>query len=66
MPRSLDVDEFRRDVELFNALQPVVLAVTKLAELIDDTTMLVAHSADNVKTKSLFRPARQLICSMAR
>ena len=37
LPRSFDVDEMRRDAELFEALQPIALSLTQLQELLDDT-----------------------------
>ncbi|MBE9035648.1 hypothetical protein [aff. Roholtiella sp. LEGE 12411] len=37
LPRSFDLDEMRRDVELFDALYPVLLSLTQLQELVDDT-----------------------------
>ncbi|HEX8000951.1 MAG TPA: hypothetical protein VF528_21395 [Pyrinomonadaceae bacterium] len=45
MPRSFDVEEMSRDVELANALQPIVIALSQLQELVDDTYMLVGSEA---------------------
>ena len=45
LPRSFDVDEFRKDVELLNALRPVVTALTQLQELLDDTYVEVGSEA---------------------
>ena len=30
LPRSFDLDEMRRDLELFESLQPMLLALTRL------------------------------------
>lgn len=45
LPRSFDVTEMGKDVELANALQPIVVALTQLQELVDDTYMLVGSEA---------------------
>ncbi len=45
LPRSFDVDEMRRDVALYEALQPVALALTQLQELVEDTLMEVGSEA---------------------
>lgn len=45
LPRSFDVDEFRRDAELFAALQPVAAALAQLYELVDDTLLEVSGEA---------------------
>jgi len=45
LPRSFDIDEMRHDAELFEALQPVALALTQLQELLDDTLMEVGGEA---------------------
>jgi hypothetical protein len=45
LPRSFSVEEMRRDVELVNALQPVMLALSQLQELVDDTYLLVGSEA---------------------
>lgn len=45
LPRSFDVDEMSKDVELANALQPIMLALTQLQELVDDTYLLVGSEA---------------------
>jgi hypothetical protein len=45
LPRSFDVDEMRRDVELFEALQPIALALTQLQELVDDTLLEAGSEA---------------------
>ncbi len=45
LPRSFDLEEMRRDVELFEAMHPVMLAVKQLHELVDDTYMAVGSEA---------------------
>ncbi|MBN3897192.1 MAG: hypothetical protein HWQ41_18520 [Nostoc sp. NOS(2021)] len=45
LPRSFDIDEMRKDVQLFEALYPVLLSLTQLQELVDDTTLAVGSEA---------------------
>jgi hypothetical protein len=45
LPRSFDVEEMRKDVELLNALSPVTAALAQLNELVDDTFMAVGSEA---------------------
>lgn len=45
LPRSFDLDEMRRDVELFESLYPILLSVAQLQELVDDTCMAVGCDA---------------------
>ncbi len=45
LPRSFDLDEMRRDVELFEALYPILLSITQLQELLDDTFVAVGSEA---------------------
>jgi hypothetical protein len=45
LPRSFDVDEMRRDWELYAALLPIVLAVGQLNELLDDTITQIGSEA---------------------
>lgn len=45
LPRTFDLEEFRRDVALVDALAPVGLVLTNLAELIDDTRMAAGSDA---------------------
>ncbi|PSN19404.1 hypothetical protein C7271_07450 [filamentous cyanobacterium CCP5] len=45
LPRSFDIEEMRRDFELFEALQPMLLALTRLRELIDDTAVAAGDEA---------------------
>ncbi len=45
LPRSFDLDEMKRDVELFESLYPVFLALTQLQELVDDTVVAVGSDA---------------------
>ena len=37
LPRSFDIAEMRRYLELFEASQPMLLALTRLCELVDDS-----------------------------
>ena len=45
LPRSFDVEELRKDVQLFEAMYPIVVALTQLQELVDDTCMAVGSEA---------------------
>ncbi|MET0621695.1 MAG: hypothetical protein ABW250_01815 [Pyrinomonadaceae bacterium] len=45
LPRTFDVEEMRKDVELFSALSSVQTAVSQLNELVDDTVMAVGSEA---------------------
>ena len=45
LPRSFDIEEMRRDVELFQALHPLLLSLTQLQELLDDTYVAVGSDA---------------------
>jgi len=45
LPRSFDVDEMRRHVALFEALQPIALRLTRLQELVDDTQLATGSEA---------------------
>lgn len=45
LPRSFDVEEMRKDVELFDALLPVVTALAQLNELVDDTYTAVGSES---------------------
>jgi hypothetical protein len=45
LPRSFDVAEMRKDVELLSALSPVLAALAQLNELVDDTVMAVGSEA---------------------
>ncbi|HSM80714.1 MAG TPA: hypothetical protein VLS96_03455 [Nodosilinea sp.] len=45
LPRSFDMTEMRRDLELFEALQPMLLALTRLRELVDDTAVAAGDEA---------------------
>lgn len=45
LPRSFDLEEMRRDVELFQSLYPILLSLTQLQELVDDTVMAVGSDA---------------------
>ena len=45
LPRSFDLEEMRKDVQLFEALYPVLLSLTQLQELVDETTLAVGSEA---------------------
>jgi hypothetical protein len=45
LPRSFDVAEMRRDVELAEALRPVMTALTQLQELVEDTYLEIGSEA---------------------
>ncbi|MBE9180880.1 hypothetical protein IQ268_20175 [Oculatella sp. LEGE 06141] len=45
LPRSFDLEEMRKDVYLFEAMYSLVVAVTQLQELLDDTYVAVGSEA---------------------
>jgi hypothetical protein len=45
LPRSFDIDEMRQDVQLFDAMYPLLLSLTQLQELLYDTTTVVGSEA---------------------
>ena len=45
LPQSFNLDEMRRDVQLFEDLQPVMMAVNVLQDLIEDTFMQAGSEA---------------------
>ncbi|MBD2364983.1 hypothetical protein H6G36_28125 [Anabaena minutissima FACHB-250] len=45
LPRSFDLDEMRRDIELFEDLYPILLSLSQLQELVDDTSVAVGSEA---------------------
>jgi hypothetical protein len=45
LPRSFEVEEMRKDVELLAALAPVVAALAQLSELVEDTYIEVGSEA---------------------
>jgi hypothetical protein len=45
LPRSFDIEEMRKDVQLFEAMYPIVMAITQLQELLDDTYTTVGSEA---------------------
>jgi hypothetical protein len=45
LPRLFDLEEMRRDVELFTALYPVLMALIHLQELVQDTYTAVGQEA---------------------
>lgn len=45
LPRSFDIEELRKDVQLFESLYPLLLMMTQLQELLDDTCLAVGSEA---------------------
>jgi hypothetical protein len=45
LPRSFDVASMRKDVDLLQALPPIIASVSRLKELLGDTLMLVGSDA---------------------
>lgn len=45
MPRGFDIEEFRKDMELFQSLDAVSFALRQLSQLIDSTQILVGSDA---------------------
>ncbi|MGB9182289.1 MAG: hypothetical protein WCB68_23870 [Pyrinomonadaceae bacterium] len=45
LPRSFDVEEMRKDVELLSALSPLLAAISQLQELLEDTYLAVGSEA---------------------
>ncbi|WP_448267816.1 hypothetical protein [Nostoc sp. DSM 114159] len=45
LPRSFDLNEMRQDIELFEALYPIMLSLTQLQGLVDDTSVAVGSEA---------------------
>ncbi|MGI8786971.1 MAG: hypothetical protein ACR2HG_04320 [Pyrinomonadaceae bacterium] len=45
LPRSFDVAEMKRDVELADALYPIMVALKQLSEFVDDTYVQVGSEA---------------------
>lgn len=45
LPRGFDLEEYRRDVALINAMRPFATAFGQLDELIDDTMMALGSDA---------------------
>ena len=45
LPRSFDVDEMKRDVELYQTLEDISRSLTQLQELVEDTKMAVGSEA---------------------
>ncbi len=45
LPRSFDLEEMRKDVQLFEALYPLLLSLNQLQELVDDTCLAVGSEA---------------------
>ena len=45
LPRSFDIEEMQKDVELFEAIYPIWQALTQLCELVDDTKVALGSEA---------------------
>ncbi|MCU7806883.1 MAG: hypothetical protein KZQ73_03315 [Candidatus Thiodiazotropha sp. (ex Semelilucina semeliformis)] len=45
LPNRFDLEEFERDVNLYNALHPINTALSKLSELVDGTLLAVGSDA---------------------
>lgn len=45
LPRSFSVEEMRKDVELMQMLQPILMVVNQLQDLVEDTYMQVGSEA---------------------
>jgi hypothetical protein len=45
LPTRFDIEEFERDVDLYNTLYPINTALSKLNELVDSTLMAVGSDA---------------------
>ena len=45
LPRSFDIEEMKKDVELYEALYPIWQTLTQLCELVDDTQVVVGSEA---------------------
>ena len=45
LPRSFDIEEMRRNLELLEALQPILLALMHVQELIEDTAVAAGSEA---------------------
>jgi len=59
LPRAFDLEEFRRDVALDEALIPIAEAIRKLAELIDDTNTGVRSDA-YLAALTVYQSAKQV------
>ena len=45
LPRSFDLAEMGKDVQLFEAMQPILRAINQLQDLVDDTVLQVGSEA---------------------
>lgn len=57
LPRSFDIDEMRRDLALYDRLQPILLALMHLQELVE-TTATVAGSEAYMAALEVYRYAK--------
>lgn len=58
LPRSFDVEEFRRDIELMDQLQSLIIQVSALHEKLSDTRAVVASEAYSAALE-VYRVAKQ-------
>jgi len=54
LPRSLDLNEMKRDVELFEAIYPIAMALSQLKAELDDT--LVAPTPQRYRCTATLKP----------
>ncbi|MBD1843290.1 hypothetical protein H6F89_07720 [Cyanobacteria bacterium FACHB-63] len=45
LPRSFDVEEMRKDLELFQDLNQILMSLTQLQDMVNDTCMVVGSEA---------------------
>jgi hypothetical protein len=45
LPRSFDVAEMRRDIELYEKLNRILMSLTQLQDMVDDTCLLAGSEA---------------------
>ncbi len=45
LPRSFKLDEMQRDLELYDALRPIIVAIAQLQELLNDTSIKLGSEA---------------------
>lgn len=57
IPRFLDVDELQRDLALLDALYPIMMAIARLQELLEDTYRQVGSEAYEA-ARTVYKSAR--------
>ena len=45
LPRSFNIEEMRKDVELMQMMQPILMVINQLQDLVEDTYMQVGSEA---------------------